>query len=105
MYTMPNPAPRPSHDRWRDIDGIHIALFCMVEQVAECAEPEVLPSRLYQRGQVVGRGLDSLYVRFADNALVGLPPQLVPIHRRARPMLMHPTSATLRVSDPRSPRS
>jgi hypothetical protein len=52
MYTMPDPAARPSHDRWRDIDGIH-------------------------RGQVVGRCLDSFYVRFADNALIGLPPQLV----------------------------
>jgi hypothetical protein len=78
-----DPAPRPSHDRWRDIDGIHIALFCLVEQVAECAEPEVLPSRLHQRGQVVGRGLDSLYVRFADNALISLPPQLVRLFRDA----------------------
>ncbi len=76
MYTMPDPAPRPSHDQWRDIDGIHIALFCLVEQVAKCAEPEVLPSRLHQRGQVVGRSLDSLYVSFADNALISLPPQV-----------------------------
>jgi hypothetical protein len=42
MYTMPDTAPRPSHDRWRDIDGIH-------------------------RGQVVGRCLDSLYVADAPN--------------------------------------
>ncbi len=77
MYTMPDSAPRPSHDQWRDTDGTHIALFCLVEQVAEHAEPGVLPSRLHQHGQVVGRGLDSLHVRFADNALVSLPPQLV----------------------------
>jgi hypothetical protein len=55
----------------------------MVEQVAECAEPEGLPSRLYQRGQVVGRGLDSLYVGFADNALISLPAQLVRLFRDA----------------------
>jgi hypothetical protein len=77
MYTMPDSTPRPSHDRWRDIDGSHIALFCMVEQVAKCAEPRVLPSRLHQRGPVVGRCLDSLYVRFAANALISLQPKLV----------------------------
>ncbi|MGA9311507.1 MAG: hypothetical protein WBV74_14195 [Pseudonocardiaceae bacterium] len=37
------------------------------------AEPGVLPSRLRQHGQVVGRGVDSLYVRFADNSVVSLP--------------------------------
>ena len=52
MYTMPDPSPQPSHDRWRDIDGIH-------------------------RGQVVGRCLNSLYVRFADDPLISLQPQLV----------------------------
>jgi hypothetical protein len=70
---MPAPTPRPAQDRWCDIDGTHISLFCRVEQVTERAEPGVLPSRLHQHGQVVGRSLDSLYVRFADNSVVSLP--------------------------------
>lgn len=76
---MPAPAPRPVHDRWCDVDGthIHIALFCRVEQVTQSAEPGALPSRLHQPSQVVGRGLDSLYVRFEDDQLVSLPPQLL----------------------------
>lgn len=53
-------------------EGTHIALFCRVE-VTERAGPGILPSRLHQQVQVVGRGLDSLYVRFADNSVVSLP--------------------------------
>ncbi len=34
-------------------------------------------SRIHQQGQVVGWGLDSLYLRFEDNHLVSLPPQLL----------------------------
>jgi hypothetical protein len=70
---MPTPTPQPTNGRWCDIEGSHIALFCRVEQVTERTEPGVLPSRLHQHGQVVGRGLDSLYVRFADNSVVSLP--------------------------------
>jgi hypothetical protein len=33
----------------------------------------MLPTRLHQRGQIVGRGLDSLYVCFSDNVLLALP--------------------------------
>ncbi|MGH3572224.1 MAG: hypothetical protein ACRDUW_10415 [Pseudonocardiaceae bacterium] len=37
----------------------------------------LLPSQLHQQGQVVGRGLDSLYVRFAGNEVVSLSPRLL----------------------------
>lgn len=74
---MPTPAKPPAHDRWCDIEGTHIALFCRVEQVEQSPEPGVLPSRLHQRGQIVGRGLDSLYVCFEDNHVVSLQPRLL----------------------------
>jgi hypothetical protein len=67
----------PAYDRWRDVEGTHICLFSRVEQVTESPQLGVLPSRLHQHGQVVGRSLDSLYVRFEDNALVSLPPHLL----------------------------
>ncbi len=37
----------------------------------------MLPSRLHQCGQVLGRGLEVLYVRFSDNALVSVPPEFL----------------------------
>jgi hypothetical protein len=67
----------PACDRWRDVEGTHISLFSQVEQVTESPQPGVLPSRLHQQGQVVGRSLDSLYVRFKGNVLVSLPPHLL----------------------------
>lgn len=48
-----------------------------VEQVVKDLELLVLPFRLHQRGQVLGVGLESIYVRFSDNALVSLPPYLL----------------------------
>lgn len=66
------PALGPAPRRWCDVDGNHIALFCWVEQVMEDREPGVLPSRLHQRGQVLGRGPHSLYVSFSGNVMVGL---------------------------------
>lgn len=74
---MPATGRPPAYDRWRDVEGNHISLFSRVEQVKESLQPRVLPSRLHQRGEVVGRSLDSLYVRFEDNALVSLPPHLL----------------------------
>ncbi|MDQ2883100.1 MAG: hypothetical protein M3Y48_18465 [Actinomycetota bacterium] len=68
---------RPAQDRWCDVEGDHISLFCWVEQVAEDPEQGALFSRLHQRGQVLGRGLHSLYVCFSDNALLSLPPRLL----------------------------
>ncbi|MGH3511423.1 MAG: hypothetical protein ACRDRB_04015 [Pseudonocardiaceae bacterium] len=70
-------ARRPVPDRWCDIDGIPISLFCLVEQVVEDPEPGVLPSRRHQRGRVVGRSLDSLYVRFPDDQLVSVRSRLL----------------------------
>ncbi len=67
-------AASPAQDRWCDVEGFPIDLFCLVQQVAESTEPTVLPSRLHQHGQVVGRGLEVCYVRFSDNALVSVPP-------------------------------
>ncbi len=67
------PTPLSAHARWCDIEGSHIALFCWVEQVLDDPMPGMLPARLHQRGQVVGRSLDSLYVCFSDNVLLSLP--------------------------------
>lgn len=69
---------RPAQDRWCDIDGTRISLFCWVEQVAESPEPGALRSWLHQRGEVVGRGSDVLYVRFqGSNQLISTPPHLL----------------------------
>lgn len=73
---MRTQAPRSAHHRWRDVDGTHISLFRWVEQVIEDSDPGVLPARLHQRGQVLGRGLHFLYVCFSDNVLVSVPPHL-----------------------------
>ncbi|MGH3548349.1 MAG: hypothetical protein ACRDQU_09610 [Pseudonocardiaceae bacterium] len=70
--------PRAVWNRWCDVDGSRVALFCWVEQVAEHPEHGALFSRLHQRGQVLGRGPDVLYVRFAgEGQLIGVAPQLV----------------------------
>jgi hypothetical protein len=70
--------PQPAQDRWSDIEGSHISLFCWVEQVTESPGQGALFSRLHQRGQVVGRGHDQLYVCFSgDGQLISLSPQLV----------------------------
>lgn len=67
------------HDPWCDAEGNHVPLFCWVEQVAEHPEQGPLFSRPHQRGEVVGRGPDVLYVRFEGQGgrLVSVPPQLV----------------------------
>ncbi|MGH3963966.1 MAG: hypothetical protein ACRDRY_12030 [Pseudonocardiaceae bacterium] len=72
-------APRPAHDPWCDVDGTHISLFgSRVEQVAENPEHEGLFSRLHQQGQVLGRGLDLIYIRFdGESQLLSLRPHLV----------------------------
>jgi hypothetical protein len=74
---MSAPAKPPVHDRWCDIDGNHISLFCRVEQAEQDQEPQALPSRIHQQGQIVGRGIDSLYVCFDDNHVVSLQPHLL----------------------------
>lgn len=68
---------RPDGDRWCDSEGTPLALFCRVEQVEEAPEPGLLPSRLGQQGEVVGRGLESLFVRFPDHAVLSVLPQVL----------------------------
>jgi hypothetical protein len=43
----------------------------------EDPKPRAFPSRLHQRGQILGRGPHSLYVCFSDNVVVTLPSELV----------------------------
>lgn len=75
---MPREAPHPSEHRWCDVDGANIALSCWVEQVAEHPESGALFSRLHQCGQVLGRGSQQLYVRFAgEGQLISLPPHVL----------------------------
>lgn len=72
--TMP-----PANDPWCNAEGTEVGLFCWVEQVIESPEVGMLPSRLHQQGQVVGRGFDAFYVRFADNQVVSVSPNLLRI--------------------------
>ncbi len=97
---MPTPALRSDHHRWRDVDGTRISLFRWVEQVIEDSDPRVLPSRLHQRGQVLGRGLHSLYVCFSDDALVSLPPHLLRLLPDAPDARMPTTPVTGQANDP-----
>jgi hypothetical protein len=70
-------AEAPAQDPFCDVDGTPVDLFCLVEQVAEDTEPTMLASWLHQHGQVIGRGLDSIYVCFSDHHVVSLRPDLV----------------------------
>ena len=70
-------APLPTPPRRSDVEGSHIALFCWVEQVMKATNPGLLPTRLHQRGQVVGRSINSLYVCFPDNGLLTLSPHVL----------------------------
>ena len=70
-------ASRPGCDRWCDTEGTPLTLFCRVELVDEDPEHGALPSRLGQQGEVVGRGLESFFVRFPDHAVVSVSPQVL----------------------------
>ncbi len=71
-------APLPAQGRWCDLEGTRIALFCKVEQVAENPEDGALFSRLHRRGEVVGRSLDLIYIRFdGEGRVIGVRPHLV----------------------------
>lgn len=74
---MPAVVSRLDGDRWCDIEGTRLGLFCWVEQVEEASEPGALPSRLGQRGEVVGRGRESLFVRFSDHVVLSVPPRVL----------------------------
>ncbi|MGH3965774.1 MAG: hypothetical protein ACRDRY_21395 [Pseudonocardiaceae bacterium] len=76
--TMPADTPQAARNRWCDVEGTRIALFSWVEQVAEHPEHGALFSRLHQQGQVLGRGPEVLYVRFAgERHLISVPPELL----------------------------
>ncbi|MDQ2881072.1 MAG: hypothetical protein M3Y48_07440 [Actinomycetota bacterium] len=69
---------RLPYDPWRDASGGQIQQHCRVEQVAVEKNHGALPSRLHKQGQVVGRGLTRLNVRFDDGTeLVRIRPHLV----------------------------
>ncbi|HEX5348370.1 MAG TPA: hypothetical protein VFW64_14895 [Pseudonocardiaceae bacterium] len=71
-------APQQAQDRWCDAEGTRITLFCKVEQVAENPEDGALFSRLHQRGEVVGRSLDLIYIRFdGEGQVIGMRPRLL----------------------------
>jgi hypothetical protein len=75
---MPDAASGPAQDRWCDVEGRHVSLFCWVEQVAEHSGSGALFSRLHRQGEVLGRGPDVLYVRFeGEGQLIGVSPPLV----------------------------
>ncbi|MGH4000123.1 MAG: hypothetical protein ACRDTJ_21995 [Pseudonocardiaceae bacterium] len=96
---MATEAPQATQDRWRDVEGAHISLFCWVEQVAEDPDPAALFPRLHQWGQVLGRGLHSLYVCFSDNALVSLPPHMLRLLPDAPGEVLMPTIPVTRARE------
>lgn len=66
------------YDPWRDADGVPIPQQCRIEQVAVGKSHGALPSRSHKRGQVLGRGLTRLIVRFDDeDDVVRIRPHLV----------------------------
>jgi hypothetical protein len=70
-------APRV-YDRWRDVGGTHVTVGTRVEQAETDARMGALRSRLYRRGQVIGRGTTRLVVRFDDeDQTVSIRPHLV----------------------------
>lgn len=74
---MSRRAPRV-YDRWRDVDGTHVAVGARVEQAETDARMGALRSRLYRRGQVIGRGATRLVVRFdGEDQTVSIRPHLV----------------------------
>lgn len=73
---------RSAYDPWRDASGTPIPQRCRVQQVAVGKNHGALPSRLHKHGQVIGRGLTRLNVRFdGETKLVGIRPHLVCVLR------------------------
>jgi hypothetical protein len=65
---MPDEAPGPTQTRWCDVDGSHISLLGRADRRAPGTQGAV--SRLHECGEVLGRGPDVLYVRFAGAGLL-----------------------------------
>jgi hypothetical protein len=62
----------------REVEDTPIPVHARVVQVAVDEEGGALPSRLHQRGEVVGRGSHLLHVRFEeDQDTVAVRPDLV----------------------------
>jgi len=69
--------PTQPYDPWRDADGTPIPPQCRVVQIAVGKQHGALPSRLHHHGQVLGRGINRLIVRFDDNTTINIRPHLV----------------------------
>jgi hypothetical protein len=73
---MPTAAPQSAQDRWCDVDGTHLALSTGLRGHRKHQTRGItLPTT--PAGQILGRGLDSIYVCFEDNVLISLPSHLV----------------------------
>ncbi|MGH3839179.1 MAG: hypothetical protein ACRDSF_26305 [Pseudonocardiaceae bacterium] len=70
--------PARLYDPWRDADGTPVLPHCRIQQIAVGKQHGALPSRLHQQGQVLGRGVTRLIVRFDhEDTPVGIRPHLV----------------------------
>jgi hypothetical protein len=75
---MPPDPSRTPHERWGDIEGTNLALFCGVEQIRKDPQRGGLLSRLHQRGPVLRRERDVLGVRVdAEGRLISVSPPLL----------------------------
>ncbi len=70
--------PARFHGPWRDADGTPIARQCRVDEVGVDKNHGELSSRLPKEGQVIGRGMTRLIIRFGDeNNVICIRPHLV----------------------------
>jgi hypothetical protein len=68
------------YDPWRDAYGAPSPQQCRIQQIAVDKAHGALPSRLHQQGQVLGRGLTRLIVRFdQENDPVRIRPHLLSV--------------------------
>ncbi|MGH4011881.1 MAG: hypothetical protein ACRDTH_27585 [Pseudonocardiaceae bacterium] len=75
---MTHTVPSRPYDPWRDVDGAPVPQQCRIEQVAVHPAYGALPCRLHKQGEVFGRGVTRLTVRFdGENTVVSIRPHLV----------------------------
>ncbi len=85
----------PPYDPWRDVHGHPIPAQCRIEQVAVGKNHGALPSRLQMHGEVVGRALTRLTVRFdGEDELIGIRPHLVRVLQQRKGRLWVRTETT-----------
>lgn len=66
------------YDRWRDVDGTHVAVGARVEQAQVDARMGAPRSRLHAQGLVTGQGATRLRVRFdGEDQPVSIRPHLI----------------------------